>query len=45
MAQTDTRKLDTGDRFPHLELELVGDGSLALPTSERTVLLIYRGKW
>lgn len=45
MAQTDTPKLDAGDRFPHLELELVGGGSLALPTNERTVVLIYRGKW
>ena len=45
MAQAETAKLDTGDQFPSLELELVGGGTLVLPGALRTVLLIYRGHW
>ena len=45
MAQAETTKLDTGDRFPALDLELVGGGSLVLPGAQRRVVLIYRGQW
>lgn len=45
MAQAGSSKLDAGDAFPPLQLELVGGGSLSLPDSRRTVLLIYRGEW
>lgn len=44
MAWTEGR-LDTGDRFPLLNLELVDGGSLTLPNTQRTVVLLYRGNW
>lgn len=44
MAWTE-RRLDAGDRFPPLNLELVDGGVLALPSEQRTVVLIYRGQW
>ena len=44
MSWTSTERLDAGDRFPPLHLDLVGGGSLALP-AQRTVLLVYRGHW
>ena len=48
MAQADTKKLDTGDSFPHLELRLVDGRSFTLPSDLNghwSVLLIYRGHW
>ncbi len=48
MAQTNTQKLDAGDRFPTMTMTLIGGQSLSLPddlTHDYTVLLIYRGKW
>lgn len=41
-------KLDTGDRFPRMTLNLVGGGSLTLPddlAAKYTVILFYRGHW
>ena len=40
--------LQQGDRFPQLELKLVGGGTLTLPggaPSRYTALLVYRGHW
>ena len=55
MAQTTTTKLDGGDMFPSMTLQLVGGGSLALPDGltgpseagapDYIILLGYRGKW
>ena len=48
MAQTSTPKLDMGDRFPSLQISLLGGKSLSLPddlNTEQTILLLYRGKW
>ena len=45
MAQRDTQKLDAGSTFPSITLNLVGGGSLSLPTEQWTVFLIYRGNW
>ena len=45
MPQPDIKKLDTGDAFPSLDLNLVGGGSLSLPSDKWTLLLIYRGYW
>ena len=41
-------KLNAGDRFPSLVLNLVGGGTFAVPadlTAAYTVLLFYRGHW
>ncbi len=41
-------KLNTGDTFPRLSLELVGGGSLTVPDdleSKYKVILFYRGHW
>ena len=41
-------KLDTGDAFPALTLNLIGGGTLALPAdldSNYSVVLFYRGHW
>ncbi len=41
-------KLDAGDTFPAIELDLVGGGKLALPGGVSTrylVALFYRGHW
>ncbi len=45
MAQLEATKLDAGSDFPELTLNLVGGGSLSLPTEQWTVLLLYRGNW
>ncbi|MGI8655731.1 MAG: hypothetical protein ACR2LC_10980 [Pyrinomonadaceae bacterium] len=48
MAHTDSRRLDHGDRFPHLELQLTDDTTLALPSAAKNgwlVFLVYRGHW
>lgn len=42
MPQTQTRKLDSEDRFPKPELNLVGGGWIELPTQSWTLLLIRR---
>ncbi|HJM49721.1 MAG TPA: hypothetical protein QGF63_07710 [Alphaproteobacteria bacterium] len=41
-------KLNTGDVFPELTLDLVGGGSLNLPgglAGNYRVILFYRGHW
>ena len=41
-------KLDMGDKFPNLTLNLVGGGTLSVPDdlgSDYTVILFYRGHW
>lgn len=41
-------KLNAGDDFPTLTLNLVGGGALALPAqldSSYSVVLFYRGHW
>ena len=45
MPQPEIQKLDTGDAFPSLELDLIGGGKLSLPSDRWTLLLIYRGYW
>ncbi len=45
MAQREAQKLDAGSTFPAITLDLVGGGSLSLPTEQWTVFLIYRGGW
>ena len=35
MAQADTRKLDTGDPFPDIRLNLVDGNALSLPTTAK----------
>ncbi len=41
-------KLDTGDSFPNLTLNLVGGATLQLPgdlKSTYSIILFYRGHW
>ncbi|MEM7602550.1 MAG: hypothetical protein AAF357_14180 [Verrucomicrobiota bacterium] len=45
MPQPNQLKLDTGDEFPPLELNLIGGGTVQLPVEEWTLFLIYRGNW
>ena len=48
MAQTETKKLDAGDRFPTLSLNLLDGRVLTVPadlSADYTILLGYRGKW
>ena len=48
MARPNTMQLDTDDRFPELELELLDADSLQLPgdlAGDWTVVLAYRGHW
>jgi len=48
MAQTNTPKLDAGERFPMLAVNLVDGRLLKLPddlSADFTVVLGYRGKW
>lgn len=48
VAQSLGNKLDSGDRFPDLELSLVSGGTRrlsALAGNGWCVLLIYRGDW
>jgi len=48
MAQTNAQKLDAGDLFPEMSLDLVDGTTLMLPSglsADYTVLLGYRGKW
>lgn len=43
-----SNRLDAGDRFPSLRLELTNGRALPVPdelTSRYTVLLFYRGHW
>lgn len=43
-----TAKLDTGDLFPKLTLQLVGGKSLSVPDdldAKYKVILFYRGHW
>ncbi|MDQ5985936.1 MAG: hypothetical protein CSYNP_01654 [Syntrophus sp. SKADARSKE-3] len=46
MAQYDGKKLDNGDIFPRLELQLLDNSKVVLPemtAGQWTVLLVYRG--
>ena len=48
MAQSLGEKLDTGNRFPDLELPLVSGGMQrisALAAGQWSVVLLYRGDW
>ncbi len=48
MAQTEMKKLDSGDLFPKLKFNLADGTSLTLPRKEEgawCVLLVYRGRW
>lgn len=49
MAQTDTTKLDAGDLFPNMTMQMIGrETPLRLPddlSAEYTIFLGYRGKW
>ncbi|MEM7539164.1 MAG: hypothetical protein AAF639_43805 [Chloroflexota bacterium] len=55
MAQTTTTKLDGGDMFPSMTLQLASGGTLAIPEGvtgpsgegapDYVILLGYRGKW
>lgn len=48
MAQSLGNKLDTGDRFPDLDLSLVSGGTKrvsAIAAGQWSVLLLYRGDW
>ncbi len=48
MAQSLGNKLDTGDRFPDIELQLVDGGTQhvsALTGSGWGIVLLYRGDW
>ena len=41
-------RLDNGDRFPRIEAERVGGGSMTVPddlAGDWAVLLFYRGHW
>ncbi|MDG2421128.1 MAG: hypothetical protein P8N40_05470 [Gammaproteobacteria bacterium] len=43
-----THKLTSGDAFPNLSLNIVGEGSRELPAdldSPMTIALFYRGHW
>ena len=48
MAQTEKRKLDSGDLFPRMEIRFTDDNSMSIPDMLKgswTVLLVYRGAW
>ena len=48
MAQTNARKLDVGDHFPTLSLDMLDGRALTLPddlSADYTIFLGYRGKW
>ena len=48
MAQTESRKLDSGDLFPRMELRFTDGTSINIPdmlNGSWTVLLVYRGAW
>lgn len=48
MAQSLGDKLDNGDAFPDLELQLTGDGTQKISrvaNGQWCVLLLYRGDW
>ncbi|GHC64245.1 hypothetical protein [Roseibacillus persicicus] len=45
MPQTQTQKLDTGAPFPELALTLTDGSTLAVPTGNWTLFLLYRGNW
>jgi len=48
MAQTATAKLDDGDAFPTMTIDMLDDSSLTLPADfegQWSIVLIYRGEW
>jgi len=48
MARLSKRFLDTGDRFPELDLQLISGRTLRLPQELEegySVIFLYRGHW
>jgi peroxiredoxin len=48
MPRMTDKMLDSGDRFPSLEINKVGGGTLRLPddlADDWGVILFYRGHW
>ena len=48
MAQSLGNKLDSGDFFPDIELQVLNDGKSrisALTAGQWSVVLLYRGDW
>lgn len=48
MPRMTDKMLDSGDRFPSLEMNQVGGGTLCLPddlAGDWGVILLYRGHW
>ena len=48
MTENKDQKLNLGDTFPELKLNLAGGGSLTLPAdldSRYAIVLFYRGHW
>jgi hypothetical protein len=48
MPRMTDKMLDSGDRFPSLEINKVGGGTLRLPddlAGDWGVMLLYRGHW
>lgn len=48
MAQNDVRKLDSGDAFPEMEIDLLDRESITVKAAlggSWSVLLFYRGYW
>tara|TARA_B100000700_G_scaffold239969_1_gene266769 strand:- start:319 stop:456 length:138 start_codon:yes stop_codon:yes gene_type:complete len=45
VSQSPAPKLDAGDTFPDLDLNLLDGSSLKIPTAGWAILLLYRGEW
>ena len=48
MAQTEKIKLDSGDRFPEIEVSLTDGTITTLPdmmAGQWSMVLVYRGRW
>ncbi len=48
MAQTEGRKIDSGDLFPEMTFFIAGGDSLTLPGAVKgkwSMILVYRGRW
>jgi len=46
LARADTKTIDTGDRFPDLEIKMLEGGTTKVPddlTGKWSVFIIYRG--
>ena len=43
-----TRKLEAGDQFPQINLNIVGGSAITLPDdidTDHAIILFYRGHW